>query len=535
MIAQTQDSKAFWRPIRIFNLYRACIALLILGVHLYFINEAWFDAYDNRLFVKFSIAYIAFAAMAGLMIRARWPSFDRQVTLQVLGDIGFIVALMFAGGGIKSGLGTLLVIVIAAVSMISQGRLALFYASIATIALLLEQSMQILTQTNGYEDYTHAVMLSLSCFATAWLAHSFARRTYLSEILANQQQIDLENLSQINALITQQMQDGVMVLDAEFKLRHHNTQAQKLLNLDLSHWQGESLNHAVMLDDASVLEEIHQHLQIWLTSPLKPNEDYSKLSHAGREIRLRLLAINQDKLQGAVIFLEDWTHMQAQAQQQKLAALGQLTANIAHEIRNPLSAISHASQLLQEEPTREANSDRFLHIIHKNVERLDQIVKNVLELNRRDRVRQQTLMLVPVLNEFHEEFCQTEKIAETHFVVQIAPELDQTSILFDARHLNQILWNLCKNGWRHSQQTRHSLILRLALGQNSSLLALEVIDDGPGISPATQSHLFEPFYTTESTGTGLGLYIAQQLSAANSASLQYTQQQPSTFRLQVKK
>lgn len=526
----SEGINTYWRSISIFNLYRIVIASIFIGSHFLVHDQSLRDHYNSALYLEFSVGYLFFGLIAAVFIWLRWPRFNRQVMLQVTTDISFIVIIMFTAGGIRSGLGLLLVIAIAAASLISQGRHALFYAAVASIALLLEQSYQLINWDEGAQDYSHAVMLSLSCFATAWLAHSFAKRTYLSESLASQHKVDLENLGQVNALITQEMPDGVLVVDSGLKVRHYNSQAEELLNIK-QHPDGQLLD-AYSPELASLMRQ-------WLAEVEGVGSNITKLASAERELKLRFMPVGNDRKQGAVIFVEDWSQMQAQAQQLKLASLGQLTANIAHEIRNPLSAISHATQLLQEEENQDASAKRMLQIISDNVQRMDQMVKDVLELNRRDRTRQEIIAIQHFLTEFHEQFCQIEKIPEGYFKLN----LDQqgltsapTNILFDKRHLHQVLWNLCRNGWRHSQQQQGSLTLSVRATNRSRNIQLDIIDDGPGIPEQVQAHLFEPFFTTESSGTGLGLYIARELSEANSATIKYTSRKPgSLFTIQIKK
>jgi two-component system sensor histidine kinase PilS (NtrC family) len=516
---------AYWRPMGFLNVYRLIIACVFVGSHFILHERIWWENYNGSLYIESAIGYLIASILAIVFTWLRWPRFNRQLTLQTIADIGFIVVLMYAAGGVKSGLGLLLVVAIAAASLISQGRLALFYAALASIALLLEQSYQMLTWDERYSDYSHAVMLSLSCFATAWLAHSFAKRTHQSEELASQRGVDLENLAQVNALITQEMQDGVLVVDKDFKLRHHNTQAEGLLGIAQHAWDAQTLDECA--------PELASLMRDWISAEDEIGPSSIKLTTEERELRLRFMPVGSNRQQGAVIFVEDWSQMQIQAQQLKLAALGRLTVSIAHEIRNPLSAISHANQLLQEE-TLTPSSQRMLQIIGDNVQRMDQMVKDVLELNRRDRTRQATIELEEFLREFHDQFCQVEKIPSSGFQLH----LEQTTIhiTFDHRHLHQILWNLCRNGWRHSKQDKSSLTLSLHTSANSRIARLEIYDDGAGVIPENRPHLFEPFFTTETTGTGLGLYIARELCEANGANIQYAaMENGSLFVIQLKK
>ena len=503
-------ARTYWRSLSYLWLYRITIALFFLGAYLFLGQDIWWSHYNSKLYLVLSSSYLFFSLFTLGLTSIKWPQFNHLLTLQISIDIVFIVSLMYSVGGIKSGLGLLLVVAIAASSLISQGRLALFYAALASIALLLEQSYRMLSLQDDVNDYSHAVMLSLSCFATAWLAHSLAKRSDQSEALASQRGIDLENLAQVNELITQEMQDGVVVIDKDFRLRHHNLQAEGLLKPLQPDWDASLVDHC--------LPELARLMRQWVEDGLESST--VRLQAEQRELILRFMPVGNSRSQGAVIFIEDWSQIQAQAQQMKLAALGKLTANIAHEIRNPLSSISHASQLLQEDEGKDPASARMLQIIDDNVQRMDLMVKDILELNRRDRTRQEMVPIQSFLQEFHGQFCQVEKIPPHGFVLELAGET--LTINFDRRHLNQILWNLCRNGWRHSKQGDSSLRLSLRISQLSHGVLLEIADDGPGVAPDMRQHLFEPFFTTESTGTGLGLYIARELCEANAASIHYT-------------
>ncbi len=521
------DQVDFWRSIVFFNIYRCIIAVALFSY--YFIPKESYSAPNSspELYLKLALAYLLLSFSGLALSWLRKLHLKYQLSAFTIADIIFIVTLTYAAGGLKTGLGLLLVIAIALASLLSQGRLALFYAALASIALLLEQTYQAFSWNESFGDYSHAVILSISCFATAWLAHSLAKRTVQSEALASQRSIDLENLAQINTLITQEMQDGVLVVDKDFVVRHQNDQAEGLLGIAAQAWQARSLFNCA--------PELASIMRTWVNdaSPEAASGLPIKLSATDRELRIRFMPIAQSRSEGAVIFIEDWSQIQTQSQQVKLAALGRLTANIAHEIRNPLSAISHATQLLQEEDFEPANQ-RMLQIIADNVQRLDQIVKDVLELNRRDRTLQENIGLSTFLSEFHEQFCQAEKIPLLGLKLNLPAK--EVFINFDKRHLNQILWNLCRNGWRHSQQAEASVnITTLATAGNTQAI-LEVTDDGSGIPADVASHLFEPFFTTESTGTGLGLYIARELCQANGARIQYSALTPGAkFTIHMKR
>ena len=535
LVASTapKTSATRWRSLKLYNAYRLLIALLLLVTQGLLNNDSWWQNVNTDLFLDFfsavAVSYFIFSVISIIFTWLEKPNIDITLPIQILIDIVLIVLLMHAQESNQGSLGLLLIITTASASLISEGRLALFYAAIASIGILLEQSYRAILVGATASNYTPAVLLSLGCFATAWLAYSLAKRAQDSELLASQRGLDVQNMAQINALITHEMQDGVLVVDPAYRIKHYNVQAQTLLGIDglqsgYIDWHNKSL-HEISPEIASLMqlwvEETEQSKGFEPTSNTLPN--YLKFTSLSRELRLRFLPIAEsnelgNRKHGAVIFISDWSQMQTQAHQVKLAALGRLTANIAHEIRNPLSAISHANQLLQEEDS-DPTTKRMLQIISDNVQRLDQIIKDVLELNRRDRTNQEPIHLENFMLDFYTQFCAVERIPA--FCFKLKYDNTDTSIMFDRRHLNQILWNLCKNGWRHCKNEENSLKLTVTSLAKTRTVQIEISDDGDGIPEDSRGNLFEPFFTTEKTGTGLGLYIARELADANGAKLQY--------------
>ncbi|MFW5432474.1 MAG: two-component system sensor histidine kinase NtrB [Methylophilaceae bacterium] len=507
----TKLIKERWNSLKLYNGYRILIAIMLLMSH----NPLKNGVFTQEFFSMTALAYLGFSLTSALFTWREKPKLTIALPLQMMADVIFILLLMHAENTSHTGIGLLLVIAIAAASLISDGRLALFYAAIASIGILLGQFFRSAFNPESSDNYTTAAMLSISCFAIAWLAHSLAKRMQQSEQLASQRGLDLQNLAQVNALIAHKMADGVLVVDHDLVIKHHNIQAEAFLNLESN--QGLEKH----LDEIS--PEIAKLLIAWSSEDNSASEEtgpnITKVNIASRELRVSFLPISENDNQGAVVFIEDWSQMQTQSHQVKLAALGRLTANIAHEIRNPLSAIGHANQLMQEEEDISPSNQRMLQIISDNVLRLDQIIKNVLELNRRDRTNQEVIHLENFITDFYNQFCAVENISSHSFSLSI--DNTDTSILFDRRHLNQILWNLCKNGWRHSAQGENSLQLDIYLTNKSHVVNLEVTNDGENIPENVSSHLFEPFFTTEETGTGLGLYIGRELAEANGANLQF--------------
>ena len=507
---------SYWRSLHYFNLYRLTIGGALLLAFLLYRAPPIFGTEDPARFYLYSVVYVLLSIASVFTIAARWPRFTLQLGFHILADIAFVVASMSISGGIRSGLGLLLVVSLASAGLISRGRLALFWASLASIAVLVEHALRVAFMAGNPSDYFQAGLLSMGFFATAWVAHILAGYTLASEQLAQQRGVDLKNLAQVNQLVIQDMQDGVMVVDGQDQIVQRNVQVEKLLGAaPAAREQGE-----LLLDQYS--PALAQRLKRWREDPAA-TLDPLRVQATNKQVRVRFVPVDAERAHGALIYLEDLSQVQAQAQQMKLAALGRLTANIAHEIRNPLSAISHATQLLQEDEALDKTQARMLEIIQDNTHRLDRLVQEVLQLNRRDRAKLEVIKPRSFLRAFVDDFCQAEKIPVAAFSIEVDSE---QSLCFDRFHLNQVLWNLCRNAWRHSQQRNASIRLCVTQALYENTVQLDVIDDGVGVDPTIQPQLFEPFFTTDSKGTGLGLYIAKEVCEANGASLDYIEVAP---------
>ncbi len=521
------DKSPDQQHLRLYHLYRLCASGILLGSQLWpFLTQQ--TAVATPVFWAM-LAYFLYAVCYVIGQRHWAQPSGVLLKWQIVIDIAYIIVMIHFLRQDQSGIDLLLIINLVFASLISDGRFSIFYSSIATNGLLLENTFQIIQRVTSDADYINAVLLSLCCYATAWLANTLVSRMQVSETLATQRGKDIEQLAKTNDLISREMPNGVLVINQHQHLMHYNLRAGYLLGLD----------DAVLADTVQARTPIDQLIPELVQvlhgrqSPLSTYHDALRLRMNNRDLGIRFHAISEDIENGVVIFIEDWSQIQTQAHQVKLAALGRLTANIAHEIRNPLSSISHATQLLQEDAADTA-TQRMLQIISDNVQRLDQIIKDVLELNRRDRTNQEVFSLNAFVQEFYQQFCAVEKIDLQHFT--LALPADELQVYFDRRHINQILWNLCKNGWRHCRQQHHSLHLRIEKDKSGQFIHILVIDDGSGIDAKIQPHVFEPFMTTEKTGTGLGLYIARELAEANGAQLDYRHLSAGTqFSLTIKK
>ncbi len=507
---------SFWVSLKYFNFYRIAVAAIFLLSILVFGDSLSLGNHDLVAFVYTSVIYLTLAVAFHVALRKVPAYFNLQLTLHVTTDIVAISVLMYASSGIRSGLGVMLLVSLAGAALVSRGRLMLFYAALASIAMLLEQSYWVLFEDSSTANYLQPGLLSIGYFATALITNRLARRLILNERLAKQRGADLADQLRINRLIVRDMQDGVLVVDAVGVVHLHNPRAMDLL--------GRTVPELSQLEVFS--SDLANGLTAWRAGAGASSVSM-RIPDSGRLVRGRFVSAGVAGGAFSLVFLEDLSKLQEQAQQLKLAALGRLTASIAHEIRNPLSAITHAGDLLSEEQ-RSPQKERMVQIIRDNARRLERMVHDVLELSRRDRVQPEPIRVRQYLLTFIDDFARNEgQIPSESFSVDAA---DDVTVEFDRAHLNQVLWNLLHNAWRHCRRLAGSV--RIAVSRRANRVELHVIDDGDGVPKALQAQLFEPFFTTFASGTGLGLYIARELCAANGASLDYLDRGPgANFRI----
>lgn len=501
-----------WRSLALINLFRFLIAATFIGLHLS--DKLFLPLASNHpgLFIDASITYAVAAIIFSIFIYYKKPSFETQSYLNVYTDIIVITMIMHASGGVSSGLGTLIVISIGGGSIIMGGRHALLFASLATIAVLVEQIISQYERISQQADYIHAGILGITYFVTAILTHTFAKRIRESEALAQRRGVDLANMAQLTEHIIQRMQTGIIVIDNDGKLRLINESAWYMLGTPSA-------------GNNTPVEELNEDLSIQLTA-WKANPDWTsqtiQASAEHTEIMPRFARISREgKDPGTLIFLEDTSALSRQAQQLQLASLGRLTASIAHEIRNPLGAISHAGQLLEESPNLDTHDQRLTQIIAEHSKRVNTIIENIMQLGRRNTSHVEEIELKNFLEKFRNDFLADK--AKPYELIDINIQPTDVKVRFDVTHLSQILTNLCENALRYSEEYPGfpKVEIRGGFTQDLSRPFIDIIDHGPGINAEDQKHIFEPFFTTSNSGTGLGLYISRELAECNEAHLNY--------------
>jgi two-component system, NtrC family, sensor histidine kinase PilS len=500
-----------WRVLGVLNLYRVLTPLMLLG--LYPLGAERGFAVDSRqLFFGANMAYLCFGLGSIVLVRRRLASAYIQTIAQATVDLTLLLLLLHACGGIGSGLGLLLLLPVGGLAFLLPPRSALFLAAVAVIAVLADTIWQ---QLNGHADivvYATAGLLGIVLFVIAMAASFVASRMRESEDLVRQKDIDLANLAELSQYIVQHLRESLLVVDAADKIRLINESAAEILGDD----------HAV---PGALVGEVSPRLlyslATWRQSERSENSPASFVAADGaRVIQPHFAPLGGLSPGPTLIFLEDTSLMAERVQQGKLAALGRLSASIAHEIRNPVGAMSHAGQLLAESSRIGPDERRLTDIIRHNSDRVSTIINNVLQLSRREATKPTRLTLGDWVEEFLEEFCETMQVPRSRIGFQeTAPELE---VRIDPTHLHQVVWNLCDNAVKYGE-ARGGISVEIKLGRlnPSNRPFLEVADRGPGIEPQAVDRLFEPFFTGRKGGTGLGLFISRELCQLNRAILLY--------------
>lgn len=535
-ITRSPETRAtLWQTLLTFNITRVLIVIVLL-VYLVLSVKTDMPAADRLHYAEISVIYFALAILfAGLALYLK-RRFLLQLLSQIVIDIAVISILYILSGGAKTGLAILYLFPLAGCAILAPLLWALFFASAVTFVLLAESAYQIFQSAEDV-SLSQAGLYSAAFFAAVVLINRLADKLITQEDLAARRGKDLRVQQAINRLIIADMGDGVLVVTRDGTVLTGNPAAERMLGLSIPHEKP-----LYSLTDVPSLTPIAEAFFIWKARIAKsrPTQDNSSLFvmvkpgdettlqnattvWGGRReltthLKLRFAKVEAEGLaeERSVIFLQDVTEIENQAQQLKLASMGRLTASIAHEVRNPLSAISYAASLLEEELSSSSQS-RLLHIVSDNVARLNRMIEDILSLSRKVQSHGEPLSLALFFDEFLEEFRETNSL---HTELIHVGDMDTYRVQFDPLHMREVMMNLLSNALRYASGKPGSIRIQ-AVADGFNRLELHVQDDGPAISAEVRSHLFEPFYTTSSKGTGLGLYLARELCLNNGAMLDY--------------
>jgi len=524
-----QSRATFWRSLQTLNATRAVIALVLL-VYLSF-DSRGLRAAGQYPYLQLCLAYLAVAvgfALTAVYWRRR---FLLQLLAQIACDLAVISLLYLAGGGVRSGLAILYLFPLAGAAILAPLELALFGAALVTLFMLGESVWQLLAMESQH-GLLQSGLYGAAFFATVLVVNRMAGKLIGQEELAIQRGAEINVQQAVNRLVMANIGDGILVVDPDGQVSAGNPAARQMLGL-----VGPDLNFK--LSAAAPLAALAQAYAEWRDDSalgtvfvtIKPFSDtalqglsaaWSARRDLSAHMKVRFATVDSASfgvdIERSVIFLQDVTAIEHQAQQLKLAAMGRLTASIAHEVRNPLSAIGHAAALLAEDLDSTAHL-RLLKIVGDNVARVNRMVEDILQLSRKVQPNNEPLALDGLLGDLRSEFINHHGLPADIVGLSVAPG---AMVRFDPQHLRGVVLNLMNNALRYASGAPQSIrVDLLAHPHHAQRMELHVQDDGPGISPEVRAHLFEPFYTTSSKGTGLGLYLARELCLNNEARLDY--------------
>lgn len=509
--AEGAPSDLAWRVIGLVNMYRLLVAGgLFACAQIPTLRELF--AVEQPTALSIICAVYFFVGIALIALR-HLPFMGLRLlafTHALVDSVG-IAFILWATSGVAGGFGILVLLPVGAMALLTGNRDALFMAAAASIGILSQQIVR--EQGSGLAEggYVSAAVLGIVIFLAALLVRPLANRLIQSEALVRKQELDLANLAQLSQYIVQRLRESILVVDEEDRIRLINEPAAGILG------------NANAWPDA-LLGECSPRLLFLLTAWRRHGDAQEvgtfTAADGARLIRPHFAHLGNTRPGPVLVFLEDTSAVAEKIQQSKLAALGRLSASIAHEIRTPIGAMSHASQLLAESPDLPAEDRRLTQIIHDNSVRVSHIVENVLELSRRGTRKPQRLDLPAWINDFLAEFRATQQLDAGAIRTNAPADSARLTVSADPTQLHQIMWNLCQNAVTHGRpQDGEAVELRYGRMASTGRPFVEVADRGPGIAAEDMERVFEPFFTRAARGTGLGLFLARELAQSNGATL----------------
>jgi two-component system sensor histidine kinase PilS (NtrC family) len=504
--ADAARNDALRRELYFFSLYRVLEAALLA---LMLFSPAGALVGEPRYALLGKLTTVAYLVTSVLLLY--WAHSRRALRGQVMiGTAIDIAAATLATHALPvaaPGIALMLLFNIGAASLMLPLRFGLGGAAIAGMAMCGEFIWTALRTSNETRPLAELLMFSVSYLAIAMLTYLLGRQMRESQALAERRGAQIADLAELNELIIRRMRTGVLLVDSDDRLRLANEAALGLL--------GELGDGDRSL--SLTAPELARRLHAWQRTgesddaPLRLGSD--QLEVLPRFVRLYASSDT------TLVFLDDASLLSRRAESMTLATLGRFSASLAHEIRNPLAAISYATQLLQESTHLDAGDARLLEIVHQQCLRTNGIVESVLGLARRERANPEHVDLVQFTRRFVEDYQQM--LPPESGSLQATGGGPVVPALIDPRHLQQVLTVLVSNALHYGRLPGHPARVTLRVQPSTTAPQIDVVDRGPGIPDAVAGQLFRPFFTTSEHGTGLGLYIARELCRANGANLEF--------------
>lgn len=506
--AQALLGKAGQRVLRLYHIYRLIIGLALVLIISSNLENQLLDVVHRQVFLYASWAYLIINIIIGISIQ-RAERTGILFAIVVL-DVAQLCLLYYTAGGQPSGIGNLIIVAVAIANILLYRHLGLLIAAIGAAGIIYLTFYLSLTTPSASNQYMQAGILGMLCFAAALFVQILSKRLKDSEALTQEQASTLADLEALNALVIDRMRTGIIIVDDNYRVVQANQAAQQMLNCRQLQGANLSLHFRALTDSYEAWRQN--------TSMHPQSVQFSEKTPQLQPSFVRLSTSSQ--AQQLLFFLEDTRHINQHAQHLKLLSLGRLAAAISHEIRNPLGAISHAAQLLNESEQLDQSDHRLTQIIQDQSRRMNIVIENVLQLSKQHQADPQVLDLKYWLHRFVSNYHEN---ASADHVLRLHVTGKSLRTRMDPHQLDQVLNNLINNAMRFTRVVEGKRYVDLTLYRHpdSQQPILEVLDEGPGIAEAEQHSMFEPFFTTDNKGTGLGLYISRELCEANQARLDY--------------
>jgi two-component system sensor histidine kinase PilS (NtrC family) len=506
--------------VRVFALYRLLIASALLAISMLPEFSSLLNIEPHTRFSLSTALYMATAILTGAIVFKHYATRESSAQLMLWSDILLLPLIMLSTGGFASSIGLLLALSFLLGSLSLQHGYTV-RALAATTLLIIAYWFSQHFSTDANLSLKNSAILGIIYLLTGFLSSKLARHLNITEKIVLQQHLSLKNQIDVNAFIIQQLHSGALVIDHSYHIQYGNEAAWRLLG---------KRPQEEFTPLRAISAELEKLLQQWKTSAESLLQESARMPF-NHGTAVRFCSFGSKTRGGILITLEDQKEIDNQVQQKKLASLGILTAGIAHEIRNPLSAIHQAAQLLEDSTRQNTQQMRLLEIIQTNTRRMNSQVEEILQLSRRAPNRK-TLQLNQWLPPLIDEYRSASLTGNNRLTLE-TPDTP-CSIDFDAEQLRQVLVNLITNAQQHSRPTEGELIISVSVDCPAAddFTIIDVSDNGEPIPQELIGQLFDPFFTTRHTGTGLGLYLSRELCLNNHANLEYIMLENSnTFRI----
>lgn len=532
-VIEQNPHETLWRSLKTLAFTRVLIALILLsllGLH----NAKYIWSIDQHTYMVVCAVYMVGSLLFAVLQSQLKQYFLWQLCEQISFDVIVISVLFYFSGGINSSVVILYLFPLASGAILAPLLWSLFLTSLVAIYMMVVSSLQSLAY-GSEAAISSAGLYSAVFMAVVYLVNRLANRLMRQEKIAAEHQKNLGIQQEINKLVVADMDGGIIVVDASSLVYACNPATQGILGLILHPGQTRLSTTPALQPVADAFFAWFNHVPsnepIWIdtityATTLEDNLVSGPVMVKGvrhdvvTHLKLKFVSIASESSvtdDRYLIFLQDASEMENQAQQLKLASMGRLTASIAHEVRNPLSSISYAADLLGEAGLSPEQGARLVGIVHDNVARLNRLIEDILRLSRKAQINLEPFSLKTALLDITQAFQEIHRLAP-NVIKLVVPE--QLQIRFDPLHLREVVVNLLTNAIRYASGEPGCIQL-FVVAELEDQLELHVHDDGTGMSAEVRAHLFEPFYTTSSRGTGLGLYMARELCLNNGALLDY--------------